>query len=180
MNCRAFTAPVGFERRGYPRGEGFERRGYPRGPGFGEKVDPHRRGQALGEGYEVQVAVVGQVPGPEAGLSDVVPGGGGFTQELGAVGVAFYEVPGGVVAGNPGEELADIHGLFLLVKLAGEIGDGVDGGPWLSVPAVCRASWEGRRFFPRAPAGRGLARAWRVANLGAGQERPPAGQGRGL
>ena len=36
-----------------------------------------------------------------------------------------------------------------------------------------RASWEGRRFFLRAPAGRGLARAWRVANLAAGQEKPP-------
>ena len=27
--------------------------------------------------------------------------------------------------------------------------------------------------MPRAPAGRGLARAWRVANLAAGQEKPP-------
>ena len=79
MNCRAFTAPVGFERRGYP------------GVRLWWGVLP--RGGLHGEGHEVQVAVVGQVPGPEAGLSDLVPGG--FAQELGAVGVAFYEVPGG-------------------------------------------------------------------------------------
>ena len=127
MNCRAFMAPVGFERRGYP------------GARLWWGVLPH--GGLHGEGHEVQVAVagqaavMGQVAVPEAGLSGLVPGG--FAQELGAVGVAFYEVPGGVVAaGDPGEELAHIHGLFLLVKLAGEIGDGVDGGPWLSVPAV--------------------------------------------
>ena len=75
------------------------------------------------EWHDFQVAVVREVPGSEAGLSDLVRGGG-FAQELGAVGVVSHEVPGvGVVAGDPGEELTDIHVFFLLVELAGEIGD---------------------------------------------------------
>ena len=43
------------------------------------------------------------------------------------------------------------------------------------IRAGCVAGLRGRAadFFPRAPAGRGLARAWRVANLAAGQEKPP-------
>ena len=59
------------------------REGDTRGARLWWGVLPH--GGLHGEGHEVQVAVVGQVAGPEAGLSDLVPGGGGgFAQELGA------------------------------------------------------------------------------------------------
>ena len=109
---------------------GFGKKGMPEG-GVEVLVEalvgflPH--GGLETEWHDFQVAVVREVPGSEAGLSDLVRGGG-FAQELGAVGVASHEVPGvGVVAGDPGEELTDIHVFFLLVnwlvELAGEIGD---------------------------------------------------------
>ena len=93
MNCRAFTAPVGFERRGYPRVQALVGR------------FPH--GGLHGEGHEVQVAVAGQ--GPWLSVPAVWPGfvGGppifsaGARREGDCSGVESWE-PGGGARRTPG------------------------------------------------------------------------------
>ena len=70
---RAFAAVVGFGKKGMPGGGGG---------GFCPTAALQRDWQ------DFQVAVVWEVPGSEAGLSGLLPGGG-FAQGLGAVWVCF-------------------------------------------------------------------------------------------